>query len=164
MPPVVTAVVDRLRTPGGRKAMRYMAVSAVTVVIGQIALFVLYVAVHWTAISANVGASVIAGVPSYYLHRGWTWKKTGRSHLLKEVVPFWALAFIGLGLSTWAAHAAESWGRDLTDRRLWQAVIINGAVIGAYGVIWVAKFFIFNKLMFVKDEDLRAALADDLVV
>ena len=156
--------MDRLRTPGGKKAMRYMTVSAVTVVIGQIALFVLYVAMHWTARSANVAASVIAGIPSYYLHRGWTWGKSGRSHLLKEVLPFWMLAFLGLAFSTWAADFAEGQARDFTGSRLTQAVIINGSVIAAYGVIWVAKFFIFNKLMFVQDDDLRAALTDDVVV
>lgn len=160
----LAALKARSRTPGGRKALRYMTVSAITVAIGQVALFTLYVGMHWTARASNLLACVISGIPSYYLHRRWTWGKKGPSHLLKEVLPFWGLAFLGLAFSTWTADFAESQAHDLTSSRLVQAMIINAAVIGAFGVLWIAKFFIFNKVMFVKDEDLRAALADDVVL
>lgn len=160
---LIDGVLARARTPGGQKAVRYMLTSVVTVAVSQVALFGLYVGAHWTAKASNVGACVVGGIPSYYLNRNWTWGKTGRSHLWKEVVPFWVLAFIGLAFSTWTADFAESWAHDVTDSRLVQAMIINLAVIAAFGVLWVAKFFIFNKVMFVKDEDLRAALADEIV-
>lgn len=140
-----------------------MVVSAVTVAVSQIALFAFYVGAHWTARASNIAACIVGGVPSYYGHRHWTWGKKGRSHLLKEVLPFWALALLGLAFSTWAADFAETHARDATDSRLGQAMIINSAVIAAFGILWVAKFFIFNKILFVKDEDLRAALADDVV-
>lgn len=140
-----------------------MAVSVVTVAVSQIALFVLYAGLHWTARSANVLACVAGGIPSYYLNRSWTWGKSGRSHLLKELLPFWAIAFLGLVFSTWTADVAEGRAVDVTSSRLGQALIINGAVIAAFGVLWVAKFFLFNKVLFVQDEDLRAALADEIV-
>lgn len=159
----ISALRARARTPGGQKALRYMAVSAITVAVSQVALFTLYAGMHWTARSSNVLACIIGGVPSYYLNRRWTWGKTGPSHFLKELVPFWALAFIGLVFSTWTATFAETWAHDLVDSRLAQAMIINAAVIGAFGVLWVVKFVIFNKVLFVQDEDLRAALADEIV-
>jgi putative flippase GtrA len=140
-----------------------MLVSVVTVVVSQIALFTLYAGFHWTARSANVLACVVGGIPSYYLNRRWTWGKRGPSHLLKEILPFWGLAFLGLVFSTWTADFAEKQARDFTDSRFGQAMIINAAVIGAFGVLWVAKFVIFNKVLFVQDEDLRAALADEIV-
>ena len=140
-----------------------MAVSAITVVVSQVALFVLYAGLHWTARSSNVLACVVGGVPSYYLNRRWTWGKTGPSHLLKEVLPFWAIAFVGLVFSTWTADFAETRARDLTSSRLGQAMIINAAVIAAFGVLWVAKFILFNKVLFVQDEDLQAALADEII-
>lgn len=159
----LTSLRERARTPGGQKALKYMAVSVVTVAVSQVALFTLYAGFHWTAKSANVLACLIGGIPSYYLNRSWTWGKKGRSHLLKEVVPFWVLAFVGLAFSTWAADFAESWALDTVDSRLGQAVIINTAVIAAFGVLWIVKFVIFNKVLFVQDEDLRAALADEIV-
>jgi len=155
---------ERTRTPGGQKAFRYMVVSAVSVVVSQIALFGAFAGFHWTARSSNLLAFVVGGVPSYWLNRRWTWGKTGRSHLLKEVLPFWALAVLGLVFSTWAASAAESWALDFTDTRLVQALIVNGSVIAAFGVLWIVKFVLFNKVLFVtRDEDLRAALADEIV-
>lgn len=163
MPTPLSSVLARARTPGGQKALRYMLVSVITVAIGQVALFVLYAGFHWTARSSNVLACVIGGIPSYYLNRRWTWGRSGPSHLLKEVVPFWTIAFVGLILSTWTADFAETKARDLTSSRFGQAVVINAAVIAAFGVLWVVKFFLFNKVIFVEDEDLRAALADEII-
>ncbi|HVM02521.1 MAG TPA: GtrA family protein [Acidimicrobiales bacterium] len=161
---VLDKVLERSRTPGGQKAFRYMVVSAVSVGVSQVALFGAFAGLHWTARSSNLLAFVVGGVPSYWLNRRWTWGRTGRSHLLKEVAPFWALAFTGLAFSTWAAHAAERWALDVADSRLVQALIVNGSVIAAFGVLWIVKFFMFNKVLFVtKDEDLRAALADEIV-
>ncbi|MGI8686361.1 MAG: GtrA family protein [Acidimicrobiales bacterium] len=154
---------ERARTPGGQKAVRYMLVSVVTVVVSQIALFTLFAGFHWTARSSNLLACVIGGIPSYYLNRRWTWGKTGPSHLLKEIVPFWGLASLGLVFSTWSADFAETKAHEFTSSRFTQAMIINAAVIGAFGVLWVAKFIFFNKVLFVQDEDLRAALADEIV-
>ncbi len=154
----------KTRTPRGQKAFRYMVVSAVSVGVSQVALFVAFAGFHWTARSSNVLACVLGGIPSYWLNRSWTWGKSGRSHLLKEVLPFWALAFIGLVYSTWAADAAESWAMDTSDSRLVQAAIVNGTVIAAFGVLWILKFILFNKVLFVtRDEDLQAALADEIV-
>ena len=161
--PLVESVRERARTPGGQKALKYMAVSVITVAVSQVALFTLYAGLQWTAKSANVLACLIGGIPSYYLNRTWTWGKKGRSHLLKEVVPFWGLAFLGLAFSTWTADFAETHAIEATDSRFAQAMIINAAVIAAFGVLWVAKFVIFNKVLFVQDEDLRAALADEIV-
>ena len=161
---MIERVRERLRTPGGQKAFRSAVVSAVSVVVSQIALFGAFAGLHWTARSSAILSFVIGGIPSYWLNRSWTWGKTGRSHLLKEVLPFWALAVLGLIFSTWAADAAESWALDVADRRLVQALIVNISVILAYGVLWIVKFFLFNKVLFVtKDEDLRAALADEIV-
>lgn len=160
----MSALRARTRTPGGQKAVRYLAVSAVSVGVNQIILFGAFAGLHWTARSSNILACMIGGLPSYYLNRRWTWGKTGRSHLWKEVVPFWVIALLGLAFSTWSADVAESWARDVADTRLVQAVIVNTAVIAAFGVLWVAKFVLFNKVLFVdRDDEPGAALADEIV-
>jgi putative flippase GtrA len=160
---VPTAIADRARTPTGRKALRYTLVSVVSVGVSQVALFALFGLAEWTARSANYGAFVAGGIPSYILNRRWTWGKTGRSHIMREVVPYWGLALLGLVLSTFAVSFAEDWAHDVTDTRLVQALIVNGSSIAAFGLLWVGKFFLFNKVIFVSDEDLRAALADEVV-
>ena len=159
----ISSLRDRARTPSGQKAVRYMLVSVITVAVSQVAFAGFYILFHWTAKWSNVGACIVGGVPSYSLNRSWAWGKTGRSHLLKEILPFWALAFTGLVLSTFTADFAETWAHHATDRRILQAGIIMASIIGAFGVLWVVKFVIFNKVLFVEDEDLRAALADEIV-
>ncbi len=84
----LTYLRRRARSPRGRKAIRYSLVSVVTVAVSQTTLFVLFAFAHWRASSANIVASIAGGIPSYYLNRSWVWGKGGRSHLVKEVLPF----------------------------------------------------------------------------
>jgi putative flippase GtrA len=140
----------RARTPGGQKAIRYTLVSVISVAVSQVSLIILFGIFHWTARSANIAACTIGGVPSYWLNRRWAWGKSGRSHMWKEVVPFWTLAFVGLALSTWAADFAESFGQAHLSSHLLQTACVAAGSIGAFGVLWIGKFVIFNKLMFVE--------------
>lgn len=151
--------------PGAQKAIRYSLVSVVSVAVNQVSLFLLQFGFHWTAKSAAIAAASLGGIPSYYLNRRWAWGKTGRSHLLKEVAPFWVIAFAGLVFSTWAADFGESLARDhFASSRFLQALTVNLFALGAFGILWVGKFVFFNKVLFVtKDEDLRKALADEIV-
>ena len=67
-------------------------------------------------------------------------------------MPFWALAFLGLAFSEWAVVVAGHWARDHQLVRLARSALVNGAALSAFGVLWVAKFVIFNKLLFVHHE------------
>src|SRR5213082_2162840 len=93
------ALRDLAQSPEGKKLVRYTMVSVISVIVSEL---------HWAARWSNVTAVAVATVPSYELNRKWAWGKHGKSHLWKEVVPFWILAFIGLAFSTWAADYAES--------------------------------------------------------
>ncbi len=139
----------RAKTPGGQKAIRYTLVSVISVIVTQIALVILFGVLHWTARSANILACTIGGVPSYWLNRRWAWGKKGKSHIFKEHVPFWSLTFLGLALSTWAADFADTWGRENFDSHFLRTGAVAAASLGAFGVLWVGKFIIFNKLLFV---------------
>jgi len=153
--PAVSSVLDRVRTPGGRKAIRYSLVSVVSVAVSQTALFIFFALLHWSAEWSNVAAVAVGSVPSYYLNRRWAWGKTGRSHLWREIVPFWVLAFVGLAFSTGAVALAESFATDVADSRILQGLVINGASFGAFGVLWIVKFYLFNKVIFVNDPVVR---------
>ena len=141
------SVLATARTPAGRKMIRYSLVSVVSVVVSQIVLF--FAQSFWSARTSNIVAVCVSAVPSYYLNRAWAWGKTGKSHLMKEIVPFWSLALLGLVLSTWAADYAESNAHHLTSSDLGVRVVVNLAALAAFGVLWIGKFFIFNKMLFV---------------
>ena len=83
------------------------------------------------------------------MNRKWAWGKTGRSHLWKEVVPFWALAFIGWAVSTFSVHLMEGYAKSHHFSHLASTASVTVVYVAAFGVLWVAKFIIFNKLLFV---------------
>jgi putative flippase GtrA len=141
------AAWDWVRSPTGTKMVRYSLVSVVALAVSQVVLFLTFAVGHlWSAGVCNIVAAVAATPPSYYLNRRWAWGKTGRSHLMKEVVPFWVLAFLGLAFSTWAVDVAERYGREISSAHI--GIIVNAASAAAYGVVWLVKFMIFNRLMF----------------
>ena len=142
------ALMARARSPQGRTAIKYTLTSAISVIVAQVILAILYAGLHWSARWANVAAVGISAFPSYELNRRWAWGKTGRSHLWKEVVPFWVLAFIGLAFSTWCADFAESWAQDRVTSHTLQTLIVLGAALGSFGVLWLGKFVFFNKVLF----------------
>jgi putative flippase GtrA len=135
----------------GVKTARYTMVSAISVVVTQIVLAVLLYGIGWSAALSNSVAVSIGALPSYALNRAWTWGKTGKNHLWKEVVPFWAMALLGLGFSTLLVHwASQMWEPD------WVAMLAN---LAAFGILWVGKFFVLHFVLFkvVEPDDLPDA-------
>lgn len=159
-----STLLDRVRTPTGRKAVKYTLVSVISVAVSQAAFVFAFGILHWTARSSAIFATSVGSVPSYYLNRNWVWAKSGRSHLWREIVPFWAIAFVGLVFSTVSADTAETYVQRHDLSHLMETAIVTGAFFGAFAVLWVAKFVVFNKLLFVtRDDDLRDALANEVV-
>ena len=142
-------LMELARSPGGQKMVRYSLVSVLSVAVSQAVLFATYAPRLWSATVCNIVACVVAGVPSYYLNRTWAWGKSGKSHVWREVVPFWVLAFAGLVLSTAAVALAEDYAKRHLSTHLMVTLMVNSASIAAFGVLWIAKFVIFNKVMFV---------------
>ena len=91
----------------GRLAARYVAVSVFNTVFSQTLLFVANSVWGWGGGSSNAFAAIIASIPAYLLSRAWVWEKTGSHSVAREVVPFWVITFIGLGVSTLAAEFAD---------------------------------------------------------
>jgi putative flippase GtrA len=131
--------------------MRYSGVSVVNVVVGQSLLILAFGVFGWTAVLANVFSACIAAGPAYLMNRRWVWQKGGRSHLFSEVLPFWALALAGLGVSTATVSLASVFAHDLTPDRFIRTVMVAAAVLVAYGIVWVVRFFILDSYVFIAD-------------
>jgi putative flippase GtrA len=143
------ALLERSRTPGGRKVVRYTLVSVISVIVSLAVLFVTLYFFKWSARTSNIVAVGVSAIPSYFLNRAWAWGKSGRSHLLKEVVPFWAMAFLGLLISTWAAVFAKANAHYVTDSHLGVTLLVMLSNIASFGVLWFGKFMVLNKVLFV---------------
>ena len=130
------------------RLVRYSAVSVIAIAVGQVAIIGFFYFAHWSARPANVGASIAAGIPSYYLNRRWVWSKRGRSNVTSEVLPFFALTLLGLALSTWLAGFAASYGEDHFESRAVQTGLVSAASLFAFGSLWVLKFVVFERFLF----------------
>jgi len=105
--------------------------------------------VGWSAAWSSTASTSIAAIPSYELNRRWAWGKTGRGHVVKEVIPFWTLAFIGWGFSTLCVRWMETYAKHHHFSHLLSTGTVTIVYVAAFGVLWVVKFMIFNKLLFV---------------
>ena len=73
----------------------------------------------------------------------------GKDRVWREVVPFWTLAFIGLGFSTWTVALGDHYAKSHFTSHLANTLTVLGANLFGYGVLWIIKFIIFNKVIFV---------------
>lgn len=137
-----------LGTAGGRRVVRYMIVSMMNVVLGEAVLGVSYLFLRWPVWVAAVTAVAVTTVPAYFVNRTWVWGKTGRSHWVKEVIPFWAVAAVYLVLSVAAARAAEVAAQRVTASRPVQTAVIMSAILVASAVLWLVRYFVLDTLIF----------------
>ena len=136
------------RTATGRKLLRYFVASAVNVVVAETILAFAFGVLRWPARSSAVLAAVVAALPAYWLARRWVWGRSGRSHLVKEVLPFWALALLALVVNTWVAGVAEEVGAEAGGSRLEQTALVTGSVLIASAGLWVVRFLLLNHVLF----------------
>jgi len=122
------------------RLVRYAMASVVGVVVGQSCLFLFYEGLDLDAWLANLLAVAISSIPAYLVNRYWVWEKRDRNSLRREVLPFWAMAFLGLLLSTIAVTVAD-------NRTDWAPAIL-AANLGGFGVLWIAKFFVLDRVLF----------------
>ena len=149
-------VLARIREADYRKMLKYSAVSAVAFPFTQVLLLVFTKGFDWSFVKANLVAVTIMAFPAYAMNRYWVWGKKDKNRFTTEVLPFWIITLIGLGLSTICAHYADLWfDSDL-------AVNVANAV--GFGLVWVFKFLFLDKVMFgghqhfPPDEELAAEL------
>lgn len=126
----------------GKVATRYVAVSLINTLNHQALLFIANSIWDWTGGWANVFAACLAAVPAYVLSRAWVWEVEGKHNWRTQVLPFWIIALIGMGVSTLFA--------ELTDRWVGPGVAVNIASLIGYFVVWVGKFFVLDRL-FIED-------------
>jgi putative flippase GtrA len=131
-----------------QKLTRCMSVSVLTTVISVSILATGTAVFGIAAWLANVIATSVATVPSYGLNRRWTWGRRDASDPVREILPFWALSFAGLALSTIAVGAADSWAAAAGLTGLIRTAAIVVAHLSGFGVLWVAQFVLLDRVLF----------------
>jgi len=97
---------------------------------------------------ANVLATAVGTVPSYALNRRWVWGRDGAGDVWREVVPFWALSFGGLVLSTAAVATADAWASSIGLVGPTRTTLLLLANVGSFAVLWVGQFLVLDRVLF----------------
>ncbi|MEI7860143.1 MAG: GtrA family protein [Acidimicrobiales bacterium] len=141
---------EKRDTPEAKHLFKYSMVSVIATIISFGVLFLVFgVLKLWGPIVSTVFANLSATIPSYYLNRKWVWGKGGRSHLVKEIIPFWSLAAIGIVVSMGGATLARHISKVHHLSHVEQTVLVLVANLVSFGVFWVLKFVIFNRMFHV---------------
>lgn len=145
---------DWLRGRTGRQFARFVPVSVAALAASEITLAVLVGVAHVTAGLSGVIASIVGAAVSYVLSR-WAWHRTGKPHVLKETLPFWAVsagAWLVLGL---ASHYASVWAKSVGMSHTQQTLFVAAAYFIANCVTFVTRFAIFHYLLFADRGSVR---------
>jgi len=149
--PTLTQRVEHLwqkrHTPEAKKLFRYSMVSVISTGVSVAVLALVFGVLHlWGEVGSTVFANVVASVPSYFLTRNWVWGKTGRSHLVKEIIPFWTMSALGVAFSIVGATVAKHLGQRLGLSHFEQTLLVEAANLASFAIFWVAKFLVFNRI------------------
>jgi putative flippase GtrA len=165
----VRPVVSRLKafngwlhTHEGRKIFRYTMVSVISSCVSLFVIFIVYGVLRlWSEVPSTIFGNVVATFPSYWLNRKWAWGKHGRSHFFKEMVPFWTLAAIGIAFAIVGAALARHIGIALKLDHGEQTLLVLVANVMSFGIFWVAKLLLFNRLFRIELDEFDEHLAHE---
>jgi putative flippase GtrA len=135
------------RRPLVTRVVRYALGSVIASLVSLIAFVLVYgVLGALSPRQSSIAASLTVMVPAYFLNRNWAWGRRGRSHVVKEVIPYLAASVLGLVAAIWSVDVASSHVRTLTTNTTLQVAVVAMAYSGTYGALWVLKFLFFNVL------------------
>lgn len=149
MSDLVIAVWDWLHTREGKKIFRYTMTSVITTGVSLFVLGIVFGVLRlWSEVPSTVFANVVAAFPSYWLNRKWAWGKGGRSHLVKEVLPFWIMSAASIAFSTVGASVARYLGArwELPQHHHFElTLLVLAANVLSFGIFWILKLMVFNR-------------------
>ena len=129
-----------------RKLLTFAGGSAVATVCSEVVLMLAYGVLHLYPTVSAVLAWLAGAVPNYWLGRRWTWRRRGRPHLTAEVMPYVVVVLLTLGLAVVTTHALAAELKAANVDRAHRAVLLAGAFLGVYVVMFLLRFWLLNRL------------------
>ena len=147
----------RLRTAAERghaeRLVRYSLGSVICTAVSAAAFIVFFATAALGSRSASLAASGIAAIVGYYLNRRWTWGQRHRADLRTELIPYWVTIIVSALLAAVVTGAVNSALRDSGASRGVRTAIDLLAYLGTYGVAFVAKYVLFNRMFTPKSSE-----------
>ncbi len=100
--------------------------------------------------AAAILAWAAGALPNYVLNRRWAWRVESRTRAerVRELALYWVITLATAALAVFATTATDAWIKGTVTSRGEQSVLLAAAYLLAYGVVFVAKFVLFDRLVF----------------
>ncbi len=127
---------------------RCAAVSIVAAVVSEVVFLASYGPLGAGPRLASVLAFLAGAVPNYVLNRRWVWRASGQVRIGRELAPYLAVS-LGTGLLAIAlTSAADAAVRHSALPPTARALAVGAAYLATYGVMFVVKFALFDRVVF----------------
>ena len=138
---------EKTRRRGWARLARAATTSVAATVLSQVVLLAV-LAVGGVPALASTLAWAAGAVLNFLVTRRWVWGRTGRPRVRRELLPY--LAVIGLGglASIGLTTLAGSLLTRLDLPHLWWVVLVDGAYVGSYALVFAVKFTLLDRLVF----------------
>ena len=147
--------MNRLRSAYAAKLgtfLRYGAGSLVAMACSELVLVGAYDVAGAGPQVAAVLAWVAGALPNYVLNRRWAWRSTEPSRSKdrggRELALYWAITLVTATAAVAATTGMDDWIKGTVTSRGEQSLLLAAAYLLAYGVVFVAKFVLFDRWVF----------------
>jgi putative flippase GtrA len=127
---------------------RCMGVSVISTTISLTVLVAATLAFGVAAWTANIIAVACATGPSYSLNRRWTWGRRDASDPWRQIMPFWAMSFAGLGVSTILVGITGAWAVSMHLVQPFATLSLLGAHLSGFALLWGVQFVVLDRVLF----------------
>jgi putative flippase GtrA len=140
------------RTPFAAKMTKYALSSVLAFLVSYVTFTVGYWATGYTTVPSIV-AFVAAALINWVMNRRWAWKQTGRAPV-KETVSYACVSLVSLGVTALATGRTNHWVKysaHVENHHGLRLLIVTGAYVIINVVLFVAKFLVYEYLIFPKE-------------
>lgn len=135
------------RSPLAGRATRYTIGSIIAAAISEIVFAACFAGGVGTT-AASVIAFFAGAIPNWSLNRRWAWRKTGRLHFRREVAGYAVTSLVSLVAAAAVTGWVNHWAHGLTHDHAIRVVVVTAAYLATYGVLFVAKFAVYELVIF----------------
>jgi len=140
--------------------LRYGAGSLVAMGCSELVLVGSYDALGAGPQTAAVLGWIAGAVPNYVLNKLWAWRGSNRAPgerdgRGRELALYWSITLVTAAAAIAATTGMDDWIRGSVTGRGAQSLLLAAAYLFAYGVVFVAKFVLFDRWVFAERRSRR---------
>jgi putative flippase GtrA len=129
---------------------RYSVGSVVAVVTSEVTFILCYGTGFLGTTAASVVAFFAGAIPNYVLNRSWAWERRGRLNVSREVILYAVVSIVSLVSAAVVTGWVSQMTAQLTGSHAARTALVAAAYLATYGLLFVLKFVIFQRVVFVE--------------